>query len=232
VDAPVKKSVKVATLTNKKAKSLASETRRSRVIRQEAINLHRALADLELKAGIFAEAEAIRETHPGPHDLSNLRPPPADTKANEQWWKAEEEWERRHAKRQEQKILRLYAGVVDSSLREALISKDREEEDAAYAFALAELDEARDDLERVTNASRPWGFPVMVAVVCVVLGNFAYGPAGAVGGVLVAGFTALRYINNWKRENLCQMAQAKQDYDLQLRIVDEMTDQRTCGADR
>jgi hypothetical protein len=162
-------------------------TKKLREIREQAKACHRALVELEARAGIAEKAERLR-TEPANYigiydaaefwsdDLTNL------TRAEEAF----------HEKRMTHRLRDLYFAVDDVELRKKLIAKAREEGSINLSYFQQELADAATRLEAARSAHQHWSVWASIwGALFIAGGHHFFGLPGALGGLL------LGFFNGW-----------------------------------
>src|SRR3974390_2946044 len=111
--------------------------------RERSRECHRALVELEVRAGVAEEAERLRTAPPRYHRIYDAAEPDSN-----EMRKLEAEEESFQRERTTRGIRDLYFGDHNIALHKKLIAKDREEGSLAISYLQQEVAEAAADLER------------------------------------------------------------------------------------
>ena len=176
-------------------------------IREQIEFVHKALIELEIRAGIAEAAENLRTEAPsyiGVYDAAELY-----SDEQQELAIAEEEF---HRQRTTRRLRDLYFAVRDVDLRKELIAKDREEGSLALRYWQQEMSDAATKLETARSTHRYWWMWASIwGVVFIGLGFHFFGLIGALGGLLVGYLNGRRTEHEALRTRESAVADAEQE---------------------
>jgi hypothetical protein len=120
-------------------------------IREQIDGCHRALVELETRAGIAEAAESLRTEPPNYFFAYDVGERHSDERRE-----AELAEERFHQERTNRRLRDLYLKIRDFELRKELISKDREEGSLTLRYYQQELSDAAGKLETARSIRGSW----------------------------------------------------------------------------
>jgi len=160
-------------------------------IREQMKACHRALVELETRAGIADAAESLRKEPANYFFVYDVGERHSDERRD-----AEMAEERFHQERTTRRLRDLYFKVGDLELRKELISKDREEGSLALRYYQQELSDTAGRLETARSVRGHWWIWASIwGIVLLSLGFHFFGLIGALGGLLVG------YLNGRRMEH-------------------------------
>jgi hypothetical protein len=177
-------------------------------IRERAKACHRALVELETRAGIAEAAEKLRAEPAWYAGIYDAAEPYSDEQ--QKLVVAEESF---HQERLNRRLRDLYFSVHDLELRKTLIAKDREGGSLALSYWHQELSDAAAGLDASRSAHGHWWVWASVwGIVFIALGFNFFSLIGALGGLLVG------FFNGWRMEHEAVGARARAVADAECKM--------------
>jgi hypothetical protein len=191
-------------------------------IRERAKACHRALIELETRAGIGEAAEKLRKEPPSYWAIYDAAEPYSDEQR--ELVTAEETF---HQKRNDRRLRDLYFSVGDLELRKALIAKERE----AGSLALSYWQQDLSDVARRREAARAahghwWVWASIWGIVFIGIGFNFFGLIGALAGLLVGFFNGRRMEQEALRARATEVADAESDLNEAEQTWNEVRNQQ------
>lgn len=158
------------------------------------------LGALELQAEITKEMERAREGNFVPLGIDG------ENVSSDEFFADEHDGVRR-------RVRSVYFGVADIELRKKLIKVGREISKTLEQHAEVDVREARSEVSKTKAATRQtsWGWPAVIAIVCVAIGYKAYDMVGAIAGAVGGFFLAQSTVKGKEREAAAALEQAQQE---------------------